>query len=352
MTYRSKKKLLIITDEYPPALGGAGTVASLLRKQLSEHYDVALFSASGNNEDADYYIDKRRLLWPLQYLIMFIRIGLNKFDFIILNDGPAQYAFAFYIIRPKVKVLTFIHGVEKLVLRPTLFSRLLGYRFFLNFTYKRSSRVIAVSDFISGRAKASFPCLRKNIVTVHNPVEFPVRARVNNKYRLLSVSRIERGKGYDRMLSVFNILHSRDSRWRWTIVGSGSYLTEFRRKCEENGLAEVVSFTGPIPHASLPDIYNSNSVFLLLSDLEESFGLTYLEAVSCGIPSIAYSRCGPLEVTGAVSGCVAVNYESTDKDIAIQIEAVDSSDTILTDGLEKFSVDRYLNNIIRVLHDA
>ena len=52
------------------------------------------------------------------------------------------------------------------------------------------------------------------------------------------------------------------------------------------GVADRVSFLGPVPHEATPDHYRAADVVLVCS-YSESFGLSALEAQACGIPVVA-----------------------------------------------------------------
>lgn len=354
VTLVSKKKMLLITDEYPPALGGAGTVAATMFHILSSYYDITLVSGSGFNEDVNWYINKRRFVWPLQYWWRLKTININAYDVIILNDGPVQYAANFFLpslIKPNV--YSFIHGVEKLLIKPSFYSKIVNYRYFLEKTYRRSRHVLTVSNYLSQRSAELFPFLDKEkLSVVYNPLTFLIDEPVKNSFKLLSVSRLEEGKGYRRMLRIFQVLKNRDSRWTWSIVGDGSYAEDFKRLCVESGLNDDIKFHGAVDNKKLIGIYRAHSVFILLSELEESFGLTYLEAVCCGIPSISYDRHGPSEIASLVSGCVAIDPELSDEDIAELVLQTDRFKDNLSKGLDIFSLENYTKVILGVLNSA
>ncbi|WP_430462885.1 glycosyltransferase family 4 protein [Thalassolituus sp. LLYu03] len=353
-TRESRKKLLLVADEYPPALGGAGTVAATMYRLLNDYYDVTLVSGSGFNDQADYFITKIPLLWPIQYWWLFRDIDIDSFDAVVLNDGPVQYAANFFLpFFSKVRIYSFVHGIEKLLLEPTFYSRVLLYRYFLGRTYQKSTRVLSVSKYISGKTLEFFPFLSKRKpIVLYNPLSFSVLEPVQNNFKLLSVSRLEKGKGYDRMLRVFTELKRQDSRWTWSIVGDGSYAKSFESKCKDSGHIDTIKFYGAVRHEDLVSIYREHSVFILLSELEESFGLSYLEAVCCGIPSISYNQYGPAEIARHVAGCWTVDYEMTDDAIATVIREVDQFDGSLTEGLMVFSIEGYSKAITEVLQGA
>lgn len=68
----------------------------------------------------------------------------------------------------------------------------------------------------------------------------------------------------------------------------GGYGARVLRSAHELGLAQQVRLIRDVPPALLPDLYSAADVFLSVSDtVTESFGLTLIEAMACGLPVVA-----------------------------------------------------------------
>lgn len=80
---------------------------------------------------------------------------------------------------------------------------------------------------------------------------------------------------------------------RLVFVGDGPDRGEAERACREMGVADHVLFLGK-QHA-LPEILSSADIFLLPSQ-QESFGLSALEAMACGVPVVGTNIGGIGEV--------------------------------------------------------
>jgi len=78
------------------------------------------------------------------------------------------------------------------------------------------------------------------------------------------------------------------------IVGSGPYLDKYRKMAKAAGLENVI-FTGFVTDSMLASAYASADVFASASD-SETFGLTFVEAMSFGIPVVGIGRLGAKEV--------------------------------------------------------
>lgn len=85
-------------------------------------------------------------------------------------------------------------------------------------------------------------------------------------------------------------LASRGSQARLTLIGDGPGQAAAREKARELGIAARVRFLGE--RDALPELLADADLFLLASR-EESFGLSALEAMSCGVPVLA-TRVGGL----------------------------------------------------------
>ena len=71
------------------------------------------------------------------------------------------------------------------------------------------------------------------------------------------------------------------------VAGGGELLDGFRARAAAAGAGDRVHFLGPVPHAELPAVLRAADAFVLTTEPPESFGLVLIEAMSCGLPTIA-----------------------------------------------------------------
>jgi glycosyltransferase involved in cell wall biosynthesis len=71
------------------------------------------------------------------------------------------------------------------------------------------------------------------------------------------------------------------------VAGGGELLDGFRAHAAEAGVGERVHFLGAVPHAELPDVLLAADFLLLTTEPPESFGIVLIEAMACGLPTIA-----------------------------------------------------------------
>ena len=71
------------------------------------------------------------------------------------------------------------------------------------------------------------------------------------------------------------------------VAGGGELLEGFRSRARAAGAGDRVHFLGAVPHPELPDVLRAADLFLLTTEPPESFGIVLIEAMACGLPTIA-----------------------------------------------------------------
>ena len=71
------------------------------------------------------------------------------------------------------------------------------------------------------------------------------------------------------------------------VAGGGELLEDFRRRAAQADVADRTHFLGPVPHAELPSVLRASDLLLLTTEPPESFGIVLIEAMACGLPTIA-----------------------------------------------------------------
>ena len=86
------------------------------------------------------------------------------------------------------------------------------------------------------------------------------------------------------------------------IYGDGSDREKLEKLARDTGLNSI-SFMGMIPNTEMPEALKKSDVFCCVSD-NESFGVSAVEAMSCGVPVIATDTEGFVEVVDNSSGFI------------------------------------------------
>ena len=106
--------------------------------------------------------------------------------------------------------------------------------------------------------------------------------------RLVSVGRLSPEKGYMDLLKLFNVLHKKHIDWALDIIGDGSEKEKLEKYIKNNDLESSVTLHGYQDKNYIDKILNKSSLYVMTS-YTESFGIVLIEAMSHGIPCIAYN---------------------------------------------------------------
>lgn len=119
-----------------------------------------------------------------------------------------------------------------------------------------------------------------------------VRQRVggHDEVLFLTVGRLQRRKGHDVALAALARLRSRGSKARYLIVGDGPERQSLEAQAFKLGLDGSVLFAGAVAESDLPAWFAAADVFLLPNRQDgvdfEGFGIVFLEAAAAGLPTI------------------------------------------------------------------
>ncbi|NQU76998.1 MAG: glycosyltransferase family 4 protein [Planctomycetes bacterium] len=110
---------------------------------------------------------------------------------------------------------------------------------------------------------------------------------------IVAVGRIEPGKGFDLLLEALAGLTDRP--WRLAMIGDGPCLASLQVQAQKLGLVGRVSFLGY--RGDVPLLLGGGDLFVLPSR-NEALGYSLLEAMACGLPTVATDSGGPGEILG------------------------------------------------------
>ena len=156
------------------------------------------------------------------------------------------------------------------------------------FVLEEASKIIVTSEKVKNLVKALDIDLSK-LVKIPNGVDTnyfrPLNLKKSGKtIKLLFVGRISRIKGVHDLMESFKSLAHRYENLKLILVSSGGTPLALKliRKFELEGKVEVIE---GVPHKDMVYVYNSADIFVLPSRFE-AFGMSILEAMSCGLPVV------------------------------------------------------------------
>lgn len=113
------------------------------------------------------------------------------------------------------------------------------------------------------------------------------------KKQAVFVGRLSYQKGIDYAIDIWKIVHQRHPDWKLHLYGEGELKDLYASEIEKQSLSNTIFIHAPTPHIN--NVYTESSMFILTSRYEP-FGLVIPEAMSCGVPCIAFQCAGPMNI--------------------------------------------------------
>ncbi|MGF1656411.1 MAG: glycosyltransferase [Verrucomicrobiales bacterium] len=116
---------------------------------------------------------------------------------------------------------------------------------------------------------------------------------------IASIGRLARNKGFDLLVDAFAVTHARENLARLRIAcgvessdpGDNEIFAEMQAKVKQHGIEDVVKFAPSLADEEMADFYRMADVFAL-SSRYEPFGMTAIEAMACGTPTVVTTHGG------------------------------------------------------------
>lgn len=108
-----------------------------------------------------------------------------------------------------------------------------------------------------------------------------------NEKRLISVGRLSREKAYEDLLDVFQLIHKKEPSWRLDIIGDGAQKNLLGDRIFAEGWTDCVKLHGFQDKTYINNLLSKSSIYLM-SSITESFGIVLIEAMSHGLPCVAF----------------------------------------------------------------
>lgn len=307
-------RLLVITELFLPTKGGTAVWAAEVYKRLGgKEIHIVTADVPGAAEvdavhpNSIHRLPLRRIPWlKPESLAIYIRFFFkslwlaltHRFEaihaFRALPEGLVAWAVARLTYRP---VVIYAHGEEL-----TTWGQGGKYKA-MRFALRHADTVIANSDYTRQELLNMGVC--EKLIVLINPGVDVERFRpdlhcddlkqsiglVREESLILSVGRLSRRKGFDKVICSLAELIRQGIVARYVLIGIGEdhdYLVNLSR---ELGVEDRVHFLGHVIMEDLPRWYNACDVFVMpnreINGDTEGFGMVFLEAAACGKPVMA-----------------------------------------------------------------
>ncbi|MBC2680936.1 glycosyltransferase family 4 protein [Corynebacterium anserum] len=138
-----------------------------------------------------------------------------------------------------------------------------------------------------------------------------------DKKVIVAVSRVVPRKGQDSLIEAMPGVLERVPEAHLLIVGPGSYADKLKDRAKKLGIENSVTFTGAVDFDELPGHYCAGDVFALPVRTQagglsvEGLGIVFLEAQACGVATVAGNGGGAPETV--IDGNTGVVVRGSDK---------------------------------------
>ena len=364
-------KVLLFSHEFPPMVGGAGSYTYDLAMGLKKNgNEVSILAGKTKDKLGEKkieiicdrenvkikrynWINKSRL-WFLfwdKLLIKYLEES-EPFDLLIFCNYTSNIIGSKVFMKIKLPYRIIVHGddVDYFFKQERLKDFLMFRKGQMINYFQRAEAVISVSHYLQEILLENAPFL-KNTKVVHNGISleefnlnkvrdskklFLTRLGFNgNEQIIFCAGRLVKGKGQDSLIKIFSDLSKKKKDIILIIAGDGVDFPRLNKIVKESGLEQEVKFVGALSRRDILTYYAYSDVFVLLSRLNETFGIVFIEAMSMGTPVIGTEIGGiPEVIENGVNGItVNLTNESEIKNLIIKVLTDDKfSDYLVSNG--------------------
>ncbi|MBE8723643.1 glycosyltransferase family 4 protein [Flavobacterium hungaricum] len=289
-------KLLYIVPKIKNA-GGVARVIAVKANYFTQNfgYEVHILSQNEESKPAFYDFDSRisfhnmTLEGTIFHFFSSFKKSINQAireinpDIILVADNGLKAFLVPFITNTKKPIVFECHGskfVEEREVKTNMFSKIIRgtkYRF-KDFSARRFTRVVALSNKNLSEWKIS------NGIVIPNPnwIGKAGKAAYKNT-KVIAIARNSYEKGLDRLLVIWEKIHPKHPEWILNIYTDDTEsLTEMIKDSKILFSINIHNFV-----SNIEEKYLESSLYAMTSRTE-GFGMVLLEAMSLGIPCLAF----------------------------------------------------------------
>jgi phosphatidylinositol alpha-1,6-mannosyltransferase len=305
-------RLLFITQDFPPDVGGTQTYAYELARRLARR--CADFAVLAPHRPGDAAVDATLPFDVVRIRASYDTLSIKALGPVLRLARQRRFDTAFHVQWPTAiatllarpfggpqRILVAAHGRE-LLLEPLAHIPLLNtlYNGLRNTVLRRVDGLFPVSHYTGTLLKArGVPPERIRVLNNGtDPARFyPMDATalrenlgLRDRKTLLTISRLVPRKGIDTVLRALPRILEAVPQAFYLIGGDGPDRERLASLAQHLGVTNHVRFLGRIPYDDLRRYYNVGDIFVMPSRQDEpyveGFGLVFLEANACGKPVV------------------------------------------------------------------
>lgn len=166
--------------------------------------------------------------------------------------------------------------------------------------FRQAHAIVCQTDAMRDEFEQTLRLHQHRLVTIFNPVDFDAlhaqSLEVDSPFRghgpgphVVGVGRLDRAKGFDRLVDAFPALLSRRPEARLWLVGGGPEADSLQALARERGVANRVQFVGMQQN---PYVWMKHSDLFVLPSRREGLPNSLLEATALGCPTVVLDHPG------------------------------------------------------------
>ena len=165
-----------------------------------------------------------------------------------------------------------------------------------------ADHIITVSELTRRTVIEKYHQSPEKVTTVHNAVtpldpailSIPDNRGVNDKI-VTFLGRITMQKGPEYFVEAASKVLAKTKNVRFIMAGSGDMMDQMIRLVAEKNISDRFHFTGFMKGKQVYEVFKASDVYVMPS-VSEPFGISPLEAMQCGVPSIISKQSGCAEI--------------------------------------------------------
>jgi phosphatidylinositol alpha-1,6-mannosyltransferase len=319
-----KRKLLIISSEFPPNPGGIGNHAyNVAFAFYKKGYDISVLTNEPDHKvDGDFpepfpVVRIKRAGYQTYWnrYVAARKMVRGTHDILATGKFSLWLAYVLKIEQPKLTVTAVVHGTELNI--PSIWQKSLTER-----ALQKADRIIAVSEFtkslLSSWNRLKCLVIPKGIDLDQFDNDYEeIDLMMQGTPKLLTVGNVTRRKGQHQVISALPEILKEFPNTVYHIVGIPTERATLENEIERLGLKDRVIFYGRLSKEELNHAYRQCDVFVMLSENQpngdvEGFGIAIIEANAMGVPAIGSKGTGIEEAINGENGLLADSHDPKD----------------------------------------
>ena len=293
--------------------GGADRVITSKANYLSEHgYDIFIITDSQNNRPAAFQLSPKVHFIDLNinfgkeyghniFIRSFVFLKLmnlfkKRLKKIIIQEKPdiiistlgRDFNFVSSLTDGSIKIAEahttkkFLRNFHLLERKNVVYKYLVKY---LRIKQEKGARKLDALVLLTKNDEESWKGIANTYVINNATPFYPQESSTCENKKAIIVGRYNDAKGYNYLIDAWRLVNKKHPDWIINIYGSGEYKDSVYKEIHDKNLQDVMIMNDPTD--DIMNKYLDSSIYVM-SSRYEGFPMVLLEAMSCGVPCVAF----------------------------------------------------------------